>query len=307
MGKFLTTRMVQALFTLWVVSVVIFFSARLTGSPDLALLPPDALPEHRQAFKQAYGLDKPLLVQYWRWISRAVQGDLGKGIQHKMAVSELIWPRLMNSLKLATVAIALAICLALPLGVVAAVQRGRLWDRIAMAIGLGGQSMPSFWLALMLVLVFGVWLRVLPATGMGTWKHFILPGITMGWFISAGVTRLVRSSMLEVLDAEFVKLARVKGLAEWRVIWKHALLNAFIPVVTFLGFMFGIIIASSITTETVFVWPGLGRLVFEALMARDFPVIQGVVLVWSAIIIFLNLCVDLTYGLLDPRIRLLRS
>ena len=126
MGKFLTTRMVQALFTLWVVSVVIFFSARLTGSPDLALLPPDALPEHRQAFKQAYGLDKPLLVQYWRWISRAVQGDLGKGIQHKMAVSELIWPRLMNSLKLATVAIALAICLALPLGVVAAVQRGRL-------------------------------------------------------------------------------------------------------------------------------------------------------------------------------------
>jgi peptide/nickel transport system permease protein len=307
MGKFLTTRMVQALFTLWVVSVVIFFSARLTGSPDLALLPPDALPEHRQAFQQAYGLDKPLLVQYWRWISRAVQGDLGKGIQHKMAVSELIWPRLLNSLKLATVAIALAICLALPLGVVAAVQRGRLWDRIAMAIGLGGQSMPSFWLALMLVLVFGVWLRVLPATGMGTWKHFILPGVTMGWFISAGVTRLVRSSMLEVLDAEFVKLARIKGLAEWRVIWKHALLNAFIPVVTFLGFMFGIIIASSITTETVFVWPGLGRLVFEAPMARDFPVIQGVVLVWSAIIIFLNLCVDLIYGLLDPRIRLLRS
>jgi peptide/nickel transport system permease protein len=142
---------------------------------------------------------------------------------------------------------------------------------------------------------------------MGTWKHFILPGVTMGWFISAGVTRLVRSSMLEVLDAEFVKLARVKGLAERAVIWKHALLNAFLPVVTFVGFMFGIIIASSITTETVFVWPGLGRLVFEALMARDFPVIQGVVLVWSALITFLNLCVDLTYGLLDPRIRLLRS
>ena len=167
--------------------------------------------------------------------------------------------------------------------------------------------MPSFWLALMLVLVFAVWRRVLPATGMGTWKHFILPGVTMGWFISAGIMRLVRSSMLEVLDAEFVKLARLKGLAERSVIWKHALLNAFIPVVTFVGFMFGIIIASSITTETVFVWPGLGRLVFEALMARDFPVIQGVVLIWSAIIIVLNLCVDLTYGLLDPRIRLIRG
>lgn len=307
MGKFLLTRMLQALFTLWVVSVVVFGSARLTGGPELAMLPPDALPEQRQAFKQAYGLDQPVLVQYWRWISRAVHGDLGKGIQHKIAVSELIGPRLVNSLKLAVVAITLAVCLALPLGVVAAVQRGRLWDRIAMGIGLGGQSMPSFWLAMVLVLVFAVWLRVLPATGMGTWKHFILPGVTTGWFISAGVTRLVRSSMLEVLDAEFIKLARVKGLVERSVIWKHALLNAFIPVLTFVGFMFGIIIASSITTETVFVWPGLGRLVFEALMARDFPVIQGIVLVWSAMIIFLNLCVDLAYGLIDPRIRLMRS
>jgi len=133
-----------------------------------------------------------------------------------------------------------------------------------------------------------------------------LPGVTMGWFMSAGIMRLVRSSMLEVLEAEFIKLARVKGLAERSVMWKHALLNACIPVVTFVGFMFGIIIASSITTETVFVWPGLGRLVFEALMARDFPVIQGVVLIWSAIIIVLNLCVDLTYGLLDPRVRLRR-
>src|SRR4029453_9143853 len=143
---------------------------------------------------------------------------------------------------LTCVAITLAICLALPLGVVAAIQRGRLWDRIAMGIGLGGQSMPSFWLALMLVLVFAVWLRVLPAIDMRTWKHFILPGVTMGWFISAGIMRLVRSSMLEVLDAEFVKLARVKGLAERSVVWKHALLNACIPVVTFVGFMFGIII-----------------------------------------------------------------
>jgi peptide/nickel transport system permease protein len=236
-----------------------------------------------------------------------VQGDLGKGIQHKMAVSELLLPRLLNSLKLAAVAITLAVGLAFPLGIIASVHHGRLWDRLAMGIGLGGQAMPSFWLAMMLVLVFAVWLKILPATGMGTWKHFILPGVTMGWFISAGITRLVRSSMLDVLDAEFIKLARVKGLAERTVVWKHALLNAFIPVVTFVGFMFGIIIASSITTETVFVWPGLGRLVFEALMARDFPVIQGVVLVWSAIIIFLNLCVDITYGVIDPRIRLMRS
>src|SRR5919204_5967606 len=295
MWKLLVTRVLQAIFTLWVVSVVVFFSARITGSPELALMPPDAMPEDRALFRAMYGLDRPLLVQYGRWLNRVLHGDLGQGIQHKVAVLELIGPRLANSLKLATVGVALA--LSLPLGVLAAVKRGQLWDRIAMGIGLGGQSLPSFWLALILVLIFAVRFKVLPATGSGTWRHYILPGFTLGWFISAGATRLVRSGMLEVLDAEYVKLARSKGVAETWVIWKHALRNALIPGVTFTGFMFGVIIASSITVETVFVWPGIGRLVFEALIVRDFPLIQGIVLIWSAIIIFLNLLVDLTYGL----------
>ncbi len=303
MGKLFVTRTLQAIFTLWVVSVVVFFSARITGTPDLALLPPDALPADREAFKKAYGLDKPPIVQYGRWLYRALQGDLGKGIQHKIPVLDLIALRLLNSLKLAAVGLIMAVCLAVPLGVMAAVKRGEVWDRIAMGIGLGGQALPSFWLALMLVMIFSVRLRWLPATGNGTWQHYILPGFTLGWFITAGATRLVRSSMLEVLDTEFVKLARSKGVAEAMVVWKHALRNALIPVVTFIGFMFGVVIASSITTETVFVWPGMGRLVFEALLARDFPVIQGIVLIWSGIIIFLNLLVDLAYGVLDPRIR----
>jgi peptide/nickel transport system permease protein len=303
MWKLLVTRVLQAIFTLWVVSVVVFFSARITGSPDLALMPPDAMPEDRVLFRAMYGLDRPLLVQYGRWLNRVLHGDLGQGIQHKVAVLELIGPRLVNSLKLATVGVSMALALSLPLGVLAAVKRGQLWDRIAMGVGLGGQSLPSFWLALILVLIFSVRLKLLPATGMGTWKHYILPGFTLGWFITAGATRLVRSGMLEVLDAEFVKLARAKGVAEQWVICKHALRNALISVVTFVGFMFGIVIASSITTETVFVWPGIGRLVFEALLVRDFPLIQGIVLIWSAIIIFLNLLVDLAYGVLDPRIR----
>jgi peptide/nickel transport system permease protein len=303
MGQLFIRRGVQAIFTLWVVSVVVFFAARITGSPDQALMPLDALPEDREAFRKMYGLDQPLIVQYGRWISRALQGDLGRGIQYKIPVIELIRPRLWNSIKLAAVSMVMAVLLALPLGVLAAVKRGQVWDRIAMGIGLGGQSLPSFWLALILVLLFAVRLKLLPATGMGTWQHFILPSLTLGWFISAGATRLVRSSMLEVLDTEYVKLARSKGVAEKWVIWKHALRNALIPVVTFTGFMFGVIIASSITVETVFVWPGLGRLVFEALIVRDFPVIQGVVLVWSAVIIGLNLLVDLLYGILDPRIR----
>ena len=304
MWKLFVTRVMQAIFTLWVVSVVVFFSARITGSPDLALMPPDALPEDRATFRAAYGLDKPIVVQYGRWIERVLHGDLGKGIQHKVPVVELIGPRLLNSIKLATVGVVMAVVLALPLGVVAAVKRGQFWDRIAMGVGLGGQALPSFWLALILVLLFSVRLKLLPATGMGTWKHYVLPGFTLGWFITAGATRLVRSSMLEVLDAEFVKLARAKGVAELWVVCKHALRNALISVVTFLGFMFGIVIASSITTETVFVWPGIGRLVFEALLVRDFPLIQGIVLSWSAIIIFLNLLVDLAYGILDPRIRM---
>jgi peptide/nickel transport system permease protein len=304
MKKLLLTRLLQALFTLWVVSVVVFFSARITGSPEMALLPPDAQPEDRAVFRALYGLDKPLLVQYGRWLGRVLQGDLGHGIQHKLPVLELIAPRLGNSVKLASVGVVMAVLLSLPLGILAAVKRGQLWDRLAMGIGLGGQALPSFWLALLLVLLFSVHLRVLPATGMGTWKHYILPGFTLGWFITAGATRLVRSSMLEALDTEFIKLARVKGVAETWVICKHALRNALISVVTFIGFMFGIVIASSITTETVFVWPGIGRLVFEALLVRDFPLIQGIVLIWSAMIIFLNLLVDLAYGLLDPRIRM---
>jgi peptide/nickel transport system permease protein len=303
MWRLFLTRVLQAIFTLWVVSVVVFFAARITGSPDQALMPLDAMPEDREAFRQMYGLDQPLIVQYGRWLSRALQGDLGKGIQYRVPVLELIRPRLWNSIQLATVSMVVAVLLALPLGVLAAAKRGQIWDRIAMGIGLGGQSLPSFWLALILVLIFAVRLKLLPATGMGTWKHFILPSFTLGWFISAGATRLVRSSMLEALDTEYVKLARAKGVAETWVVWKHALRNALIPVVTFTGFMFGVIIASSITVETVFVWPGIGRLVFEALIVRDFPVIQGVVLVWSAIIIFLNLSVDLIYGILDPRIR----
>jgi peptide/nickel transport system permease protein len=304
MWRLFVTRVMQAIFTLWVVSVVVFFSARITGSPDLALMPPDALPEDRATFRAAYGLDQPIVVQYGRWLERALHGDLGKGIQHKVPVVELIAPRLVNSLKLAAAAVAMAVVLALPLGVMAAVKRGQVWDRIAMGVGLGGQALPSFWLALILVLLFSVHLKLLPATGMGTWKHYILPGFTLGWFITAGATRLVRSSMLEVLDAEFVKLARAKGVTELWVVCKHALRNALISVVTFLGFMFGIVIASSITTETVFVWPGIGRLVFEALLVRDFPLVQGIVLIWSAIMIFLNLLVDLAYGILDPRIRM---
>jgi len=303
MLKFILRRLVLAMLTLWVASVVVFFSARITGSPEHAMMPPDAYPEDREAFRRAYGLDKPLIEQYFRWLSRALQGDLGKGIQYKVPVTGLIWQRLIRSLELTSVAILMAIILAIPLGVLAATKRGQVWDHIATAIGVSGQALPSFWLGMMLVLLFAVILGVLPASGAGTWKHYIMPGFTIGYFVTAGAMRLVRSSMPDVLDSEFVKLARAKGMPEYVVIWKHALKNALIPVVTFIGYMFGVMIAASIVVETVFNWPGIGRLVFEALLLRDFPVVQGVVLVWSSIIVLLNLLVDILYVILDPRIR----
>jgi len=233
-----------------------------------------------------------------------MQGDLGNAIQYKVPVSGLVRERLVNSLKLSIVSVTLAVVAGIPLGVIGAANRGRWLDKLVLVVGVGGQALPSFWLGILLVFAFSVNLRLLPSSGMGSWEHYVLPGFTIGYFITAGATRLVRSSMLEVLNSEFVKVARAKGVPEWLVIWKHALRNALIPAVTFISLMFGIIIAASVTVETVFNWPGMGRLMFEALVQRDFPVLQGVVLIWSAIMIFLNLVVDLSYVFLDPRIRI---
>jgi peptide/nickel transport system permease protein len=184
------------------------------------------------------------------------------------------------------------------------VYRGRFWDRFSMTIALLGQSLPSFWTGIVFILVFSVMLGWLPTSGMGGWQHYVLPAVAMGWFTSAGVVRLLRSSTLEVLDTEYIKLARLKGLREIVVVGKHAVRNALILVITFVGFMYGIIIAAAITTEVVFTWPGLGRLAYEAVLWRDFPLLQLTVLTWAALIILINFLIDLIYVVLDPRIRL---
>jgi peptide/nickel transport system permease protein len=194
--------------------------------------------------------------------------------------------------------------ISLPLGVVAAVYCGRVWDRVAMAVALLGQSLPSFWTGIVFILIFAVTLGWFPTSGMGSWQHYILPAVAMGWSTSAGVVRLLRSSTLEVLDTEYIKLARLKGLREFIVVSKHAVRNALIPVITFIGFMYGVIIAAAITTEVVFTWPGLGRLAYEAVLWRDFPLLQLTVLTWATFIVAINFAVDLVYVVLDPRIRL---
>jgi peptide/nickel transport system permease protein len=303
MLTFVAARIGQALLTLLASSFIIFGLVRTSGSPVDVILPAESTPAEREAMIRRLGLDRPLFHQYWAFLRNALQGDWGKSLRTGRPATELVKERFANSLKLATVAITITLVISIPLGVLAAVHRGGLWDKLGMAFAVLGQSLPAFWLGIVLILLFAVWLRWLPTSGMGTWRHYVLPAVVLGWGISAGVVRLLRSSMLEVLDSEFVKLARTKGLHERRVVWKHALRNALIPVITFVGFMYGVIIAAAIVVEVVFGWPGLGRLAYESTLWRDFPVLQLTVITWTTLIIAINFLVDVSYGLVDPRIR----
>ncbi len=303
MAKLILTRLLQAFITLLMTSLIVFVLARSSGSPADLVLPTDATPAERTAYIERMGLDKPIAQQYLIFLGDALQGDFGTSIRTGAPATELVFERVGRTLTLATLGLLVALAISVPLGVMAAVHRGRAWDRFSMGFALLGQSTPAFWLGILLILIFAVWLRWLPSSGVGSWQHYILPSVVLGWSISAGIVRLLRSSMLEVLDAEFVKLARAKGLSERVVIWKHALRNALIPVVTFIGFMYGVIIASGVVIEVVFGWPGLGYLAYESTLWRDFPVLQLSVLVYTAIIVGINFLVDLSYGLIDPRVR----
>lgn len=304
MTAFLVRRVLQGLLTLFVVSVIVFSLARLTGNPADVLLPIDLTAADRQLFISSLGLDRPVLVQYGLYLQNAARGDFGASVRNRLPVTDLVADRVGNSILLATCVMALTVVISVPLGVIAAVFRKRMLDRIALSAAVVGQAVPSFWTGLIAMQVFAVGLGWLPTSGMGTWQHLVLPSVTSAWFISAGLVRLVRSSMLEVLDAEYVRVARAKGLHEQGVVLRHALPNALIPAVTYFGMMYGLIIGAAITTEVVFSWPGLGRLTYDALLTRDFPLLQLAVLTWTLIVIMINFLVDLAYVAIDPRIRL---
>ncbi len=299
----IASRLLQAFLTLLLTSVVVFVLARTSGNPVDLVLPAEATPAERQAFIERNGFDRPLPVQYAVFITGALQGDFGISIRTRQPAVDLVMQRLPRTLALATVGLLVALAISVPVGVMAAAYRGSGWDRFGQSFALLGQSVPAFWLGIILILVFSIHLKWLPSSGVGGWRNYVLPAIVLGWSISAGIVRLLRSSMLDVLGTEFVKLARAKGLSERRVVWKHALRNALIPVVTFIGFMYGVIIASAVVVEVVFGWPGLGYLAYESTLWRDFPVLQCAVLVYTAIIVGINLLVDACYGLIDPRVR----
>ena len=303
MVRFVLVRVLQSLIALAILSVVVFVLARATGDPLHMILPMSATPEDYANARAYLGLDRPYLQQYFSFVGKAVTGDFGTSLRARRPVSELIGERLPNSIRLALFAMGVSLAMAFPLGVMAAVKKGSGIDRAAQIIAVLGQSLPTFWVAIVLVEVVAGRLQWLPAGGITGLSSYVLPGFTLGWFVVAGLMRLLRSGMLEVLDSEYVKLARVKGVVERRVVWLHALKNALIPVVTFAGIYFAILVTTAIVVETVFAWPGLGRLAYEGISSRDFPVIQAVVLTTAAIVAVVNLCVDCLYALIDPRIR----
>jgi peptide/nickel transport system permease protein len=304
MQRFIIVRALQSILALLVMSVIVFALARISGNPLDVMLPIEALPEDYERLEKHWGLDKPVLQQYAIFIQKALQGDFGQSLKYQgQSAMHLVIERLPATLELALSALFVSVLLALPIGVLAAVSKGTNWDTAAKVMALLGQSLPTFWLGIVLMWIFAVRLDWLPSSGRGGLQHLILPAIALGWFQVAAIMRLVRSSMLEVLDSEFVKLARVKGIPEWKVVWKHCLRNAGIAPLTYFAIIAGSLLTGSVVIETVFTWPGVGLLVVDAVRSRDFQVVQAVVIMFAGIFILCNLLVDIMYAYLDPRIR----
>jgi peptide/nickel transport system permease protein len=306
MGQYITRRAGYCLLSLFLLSLTIFFFVRVTGDPAALLVEPGASADDIAAIHHQFGLDRPLWVQYGLFMWSLLHGDLGKSFYYQTPVFELYMSRLPNSLVLAVVAMGFSLLVGIPSGILASVRVGRFWDSAGKMFALLGLSLPSFWVGLVLILLFSVYLKWLPSSGAGTPLHLIMPAFALGWYFAAAHMRLTRSSMLEVLGSEYIKLARLKGLPEALVIAKHAFKNALIPVITLAGINLVIMVNVAVVVETVFAWPGIGRLLYEGITFRDFPVVQGVVLLGGAMIVIVNLMVDILYAVIDPRIRLER-
>ena len=306
MAQFIGRRVGYCLLSLLLLSLTIFFFVRVTGDPAALLVEPGASAADIAAIHARFGLDRPLWEQYGLFMWALAHGDLGQSFYYQTPVLELYLSRLPYSLLLAATAMVFSLVIGIPSGVLASVRVGRFWDSAGKLFALLGLSLPSFWVGLVLILIFSVYLRWLPSSGSGTPLHLIMPAFALGWYFAAAHMRLTRSSMLDVLGSEYIKLARLKGLPEALVIAKHAFKNALIPVITLAGINLVIMVNVAIVVETVFAWPGIGRLLYEGVTFRDFPVVQGVVLMGGAMIVVVNLAIDILYAVIDPRIRLER-
>lgn len=304
MLRYTIRRLGQMILVLFGVTALSFGTLFLSGDPTLLMAPETWNAQQVEAFRHQMGFDRPWYVQYGDFLWKAVRGNFGVSLRQQQPTFTLIMQRLPATIELALAALLIALCIGLPLGVLAAIHRGTIWDSVLMLGGLVGQSLPVFWLGLLLIMIFSVKLGWFPVAGIGGLKHLVLPAITLGLFSTAYLARMARSSMLEVLGRDYVRTARAKGLRQRAVIVQHALRNALIPLVTVIGLQIGALLGGAVITETIFAWPGVGRLTIQAIEGKDLPLVQACVTFLAIIFVFVNLAVDLLYTRLDPRIRL---
>jgi len=303
MVKYITARLLYSGLIVIGAVTIVFGLLYLTGDPVSQLLPIEASPQDRDALRRELGFDQPLHIQYAKFLSRVAQGDFGSSLRYRRPAMDLVLERMPATIQLTLVALVISLVIAIPSGIISAIRRGTALDNISVAFALLGQCVPTFWLGLVLIVIFAVSFPLLPPSGSGSWEYLILPGVTLGVNSAAIIARLLRSSLLEVLSQDYVRTARAKGLNERGVIFHHALKNASIPVVTIVGLQVGVLLGGAIVTEYVFSYPGLGRLILEGISKRDFPIVQASVVLIASIVASINLLVDLLYVFLDPRIR----
>jgi ABC-type dipeptide/oligopeptide/nickel transport system permease component len=303
MPRYILFRLAQLVITIFVISLIVFFLVRLKGDPISIIAPPTFNVEQVENLRQAWGFDKPLWEQYIVFLRKAVTGDFGLSVQHRIPAMDLVLERLKWTYMLAAVAALIALVIAIPLGVMSAVRRNSVFDLFATLLATAGTAMPGFWLGIMLILIFSVNLRLLPAYGAETPAAIIMPALALGTGMAARISRLTRSSMLETLGQDYIRTARSKGLRSRTVVWRHALRNGLIPVITAFGLQLGWLLGGSVVIETVFAWPGLGRLMIESIHIRDITIVQAGLLFFATSFVLINLVVDVLYTFFDPRIR----
>ena len=304
MKRYAAHQIVQLVVVIVGISMLAFAILHVIGDPVLLLLPQNAGKEEYERYHKLLGLDQPVYVQYWKFASRAVLGDFGKSWYTDTPAFSLVLERMPPTLYLTTAGLIAALLIALPLGILAALKRHSFVDNLCTAIAVAGQAMPIFWLGIMLIIIFAVRLKTLPASGYGTWQHFLMPAFTLGAFLAPITMRLVRSGVIDIMNMDYIRTARAKGVGERTVVVKHAFRNACIPVITVLGLQFGQLLGGAIVTETVFAWPGVATLTVDSIRNQDFPVVQCAVILLALIIVSVNFVVDLIVGLIDPRIRI---
>ena len=302
-GRFVAYRLLRMMVALWSVVTVVFIVMRLSGDPVPLLLPPDAPIAEIHRVRAEMGLDRPIFVQYGVFLRQAIRGDFGRSIHFRVSAMTVVWERVPATIQLALASFLCAVVIAIPAGILSAVKRGSAYDNAVMGVALVGQAAPTFYIGIMLILIFSLRLGYFPTSGRGDWRHVVLPAITLGAFAMASIARITRSAVLEILRADFIRTARAKGLPEFWTIAKHTMKNAAIPIVTIVGLQFGNLLGGAVVTETIFSWPGIGRLAIQSIYNRDYPIVQACVFLTAAMFVVLNFLVDVAYGILDPRIR----